>query len=72
MAAAGAASVAAAGAASCANEEKETASIKAKLKNSFLEFELWLPTFFIKYNDYLLKIGKFFMQQIHIKNVPLF
>jgi hypothetical protein len=39
----------AAGAAVCANEVNDKASIAAKLKIKLLEIELWLPTFFILY-----------------------
>jgi hypothetical protein len=37
----------AAGAAVCANEVTDKASIAAKLNIKLLEIELWLPTFFI-------------------------
>jgi hypothetical protein len=45
---------------------RRSVSIKAKLKNKFLEIELWLPTFFIFINDYRLNFGMIFIMIIKL------
>jgi hypothetical protein len=56
-----------AGGVACENEVKENVSMKAKLKTIFLEIELWLPTFFILYNDYRLMLAWFFLNLFSAK-----